>query len=180
MIHIGHQTKLWVIKKVFYAGIGSRQTPPEILSLMTKIAIRLREGYNFILRSGGAIGADTAFEEGAGTQTEIFLSNNRVQEAREIAKNHHPAWNNLSEYVQGLMTRNAQIILGEYINKPVEFVVCWTKDGAETLEQTTIYTGGTGHAIRIASTYKIPVFNLYHKDCLMRIRTFLQKNGYLL
>ena len=47
----------------YYTGVGSRETPPEIMTLMTRIAGKLaREGWT--LRSGGADGADWAFEEG--------------------------------------------------------------------------------------------------------------------
>lgn len=47
----------------YYTGIGSRGTPSEILEIMTDIARFLAEtGYT--LRSGGASGADTAFESG--------------------------------------------------------------------------------------------------------------------
>lgn len=47
----------------YYTGIGSRETPSEILALMTKVGQKLAsEGW--CLRSGGAEGADTAFEEG--------------------------------------------------------------------------------------------------------------------
>lgn len=34
----------------YYAGIGSRSSPPEILELMTKIAVKLR-GQGWTLRS---------------------------------------------------------------------------------------------------------------------------------
>ena len=57
----------------FYAGIGSRKTPPSILRIMEHWADTLaRDGW--VLRSGGAPGADSAFERGAlaGT-TQIFL-----------------------------------------------------------------------------------------------------------
>jgi hypothetical protein len=57
---------------LFYAGIGSRQTPPDILAQMTRYAKRLQE-LGWVLRSGGAHGADTAFEHGAGDMKEIFL-----------------------------------------------------------------------------------------------------------
>jgi len=47
----------------YYAGIGSRKTPPDILALMEACAYKLaRYGWN--LRSGGAPGADQAFERG--------------------------------------------------------------------------------------------------------------------
>lgn len=47
-----------------YAGIGSRQTPDDILELMHRIGSTLAIN-GFTLRSGGAVGADTAFEQGA-------------------------------------------------------------------------------------------------------------------
>ncbi len=56
----------------FYAGIGARAPPPEVLSLMTRAAFALtKRGY--VLRSGHAIGADNAFERGAGRAAQIFL-----------------------------------------------------------------------------------------------------------
>ena len=54
-----------------YAGIGSRKTPVHILSKMRRVAERL-EVRGYTLRSGGADGADTAFEEGC-KRKEIFL-----------------------------------------------------------------------------------------------------------
>jgi predicted Rossmann fold nucleotide-binding protein DprA/Smf involved in DNA uptake len=44
-----------------YAGIGSRQTPPDVLRRMTRYAQRLQE-LGWVLRSGGAAGADTTFQ----------------------------------------------------------------------------------------------------------------------
>ncbi len=92
-----------------YTGIGSRQTPADVLALMTRIAQTLdAEGY--ILRSGGAVGADTAFAQGA-TRREIFLpwpNFNSVRDgivvhgptsaqAEALARTIHPAWNRLSQ-----------------------------------------------------------------------------------
>ena len=68
-----------------YAGIGSRKTPIKILKEMTKIANFLnKKGY--ILRSGGAIGADKAFENGSGNKKEIFYAKDANKECLEIAK----------------------------------------------------------------------------------------------
>lgn len=47
----------------FYAGVGSRKTPKHILTLMQLIAFKLAE-QGWILRSGAAEGADTAFYRG--------------------------------------------------------------------------------------------------------------------
>jgi hypothetical protein len=47
-----------------YAGIGSRETPDDILALMTDLGAAFGR-LGWVLRSGGAPGADTAFERGA-------------------------------------------------------------------------------------------------------------------
>ena len=47
----------------YYTGVGSRKTPGAIFDLMGEIGRNLAiDGY--VLRSGGASGADTAFEQG--------------------------------------------------------------------------------------------------------------------
>ena len=152
----------------FYAGIGARATPPEILSLMTRAAFALtKRGY--VLRSGHAIGADSAFERGAGTAAQIFLpvpgwrdsesvfhpaalGDELWGRARAIAAAHHPAFAGLSSFVQALHTRNVFQVLGPALDNPSEFVLCWTADGEAS--------GGTGQALRIAATHGVPVYNL--------------------
>ena len=56
---------------IYYAGIGSRKTPNEVLSLIVEIAEYFAR-MGFILRSGGADGADSAFAAGA-FKKQIFL-----------------------------------------------------------------------------------------------------------
>ena len=157
----------------YYAGIGSRETPDPILRMMYTIALRL-SSHQYILRSGGAPGADTFFEKGAFFEDEykqIFLpwkgfNGNRSNlwyippEAFEITARYHPAWKRLNEPARKLMARNAQQILGENLDTPVEFVICWTPDGCTRHETRTKETGGTGQAISIASSHGIPVYNL--------------------
>ena len=161
---------------VQYAGIGSRQTPADIIALMERVAAHLAaEGYT--LYSGGADGADTAFENGCKSNNGnmvIFLPavgwNRRPRKepyvvpdwppAMEIASKMHPGWMYLGDFVQKLHSRNVHQVLGPDLQSPVEFVVCWTPDGAITKSETTKKTGGTGQAIRIASEYNVPVYNL--------------------
>ena len=62
------------MKKLYYAGIGSRDTPRWVLDCMKKLAYCLSD--DFILRSGGADGADSYFEIGCDKgngEKEIFL-----------------------------------------------------------------------------------------------------------
>lgn len=148
-----------------YAGIGSRKTPEDVLKNMNNMA-RFLAHAKHTLRSGGADGADKAFEEGASSikdsPKEIYLpwqdyNGNKSRQwkpgkvAHNLAESFHPTWEKLSEGSQKLLARNSQIILGENLHKPCDFVVCWTPEGK--------INGGTGHTIRIAKHYKIPIFN---------------------
>ena len=148
-----------------YAGIGSRETPTDILHLMTAIAKRLAT-YDYVLRSGAAPGADSAFELGAPTdKVEIYLPwkgfNGHPSklcypsnEALAMAEQFHPNWNACSRGARALHARNCHQILGRDLNDPVDFVVCWTRGGSGT--------GGTGQALRIARAHSIPIYDLGH------------------
>lgn len=136
----------------YYAGIGSRKTPVYILHGMTRIAEKLRET-GWTLRSGGAFGADKAFEAGAENKKEIYTAKSEIPPwAFETVDKFHPAPHRLKEYVRRLHARNAMILLGTDQANPVKFICCWTPNGE--------ITGGTGQALRIAEHYGIEVRNL--------------------
>ncbi len=157
----------------FYTGIGSRATPEIILKFMSIIASKL-DAAGWTLRSGGARGADYAFESGA-TKKQIYLpwkdfNGNKSllysypEEFEKIASKFHPNWGTLSSASKLLHTRNVAQILGRDQKNLSTFLICWTPDGA--YEKTSRTTGGTGQAIRIANHYGIPVFNLKNKEHL--------------
>lgn len=135
----------------YYAGIGSRKTPQPILEMMTAIA-RHYQIDGSILRSGGAVGADTAFESGAGVAKEIFLARHATPEAYELTAKYHPAWHKCSPWAKAFHARNALIILGRDLKTPVRIVICWTEAAKGG--------GGTGQGIRIADAYGIEVHDL--------------------
>ena len=116
---------------------------------MTRIA-RILDGKGYTLRSGGAEGADTAFANGA-SKKEIFRPKDATPEAIKIAMEIHPAPQHCNDYVRKLHGRNVQIVLGRDLDKPVEFVICWTKNPK---------VGGTSLGIRLADKENISVFNL--------------------
>lgn len=174
-----------------YAGVGSRETPPAALQEMRDIAIALaRAGFN--LRSGGAPGADTAFEEGAksvsGSAMEVFLpwkgfNGNRSPlfhvsaESLAMAATVHPRWELLEQGPRKLHARNMAQALGEALDDPVEAVICWTKDGATHERETNSGTGGTASAIRVASRNGIPVFNLNNSASRRALAVWLGERG---
>ncbi len=154
-----------------YTGIGSRETPADVLATMTKIARYLADkGYT--LRSGGARGADTAFEQGAGELKEIYLPDfgefekvarpstidlsAKWNEARAIARRIHPAWQRLGGYARVLHLRNVFQVVGADLNTPSQFVVFWAPEAEGQI------FGGTRTAVVYARELGIPTFNLLH------------------
>jgi hypothetical protein len=149
---------------IYYAGIGSRETPPNVLSLFEKIGTFLSIK-GCILRSGHAQGADQAFENGCDKKLglkEIYLPWSKFEgsdsslvvedpKAYEIAEKFHPYWYNLKDGAKKLQARNSHQVLGQDLNTPSSFILCWTKKGKGE--------GGTGQAIRIARHYNIPIFD---------------------
>jgi len=152
-----------------YTGIGSRETPGPILALMGRISARM-DRLGLTLRSGGADGADSAFEE-CSTRKEIFLPYNGFngrhhdgvsyfdyllcpgrELAQESVEQFHPAPSRLFDKGRKLMARNAMQVLGRDCKSPTDVVVCWTKNGKDV--------GGTSQAIRIARFHNISVLNL--------------------
>lgn len=151
--------------KRYYTGIGSRETPRNVLNFMTELATKF-EAANYILRSGGAPGADTAFENGVDNvnNKEIYLPWKNFGDSKspyyeigidalKMAENYHPAWDRCSEAAKKLHARNCYQVLGVDLNTPSEFIICWTKNGEAS--------GGTGQALRIALDHDINIINLY-------------------
>jgi|GEM_PF-1189168 len=158
-----------------YAGIGSRLTPAYALSLIEGVAAMLGDK-GILLRSGGAQGADTAFEWGCcqthgrkeiflpwrnynGSRSPLFMPSG---EAEEIASHCHPNWGACTSIARRFHARNCQQILGQHLDDPVDFVVFWAH------ERNGVVGGGTATAVHLARRLKIPTFNL---RCL---RTFRQ------
>ena len=153
---------------LIYAGVGARATPRDILQTMTTMAEWLAlKGWH--LSSGGAQGADSAFARGAPQDSRsvylpwkdynnladpscIPLTSSQLSACTDVVRPLHPAWNRCSPTARKLHARNAAILLGADLHRPVNAVIAWTKGGA--------VTGGTSMALRIAEKYDISTFNL--------------------
>jgi hypothetical protein len=139
---------------MLYAGVGSRKAPKAPIAAAKEIGAALA-AQGWTLRSGGAIGMDLSFEAGCDMlkgPKEIFRASDATENAWEIAKRYRSNNRGLRTYVKNLFSRNALILLGEDLLHPVQFVICWTERGA--------ISGGTGHTIRMAQDYQIPVINM--------------------
>lgn len=157
-----------------YTGVGARVTPREMLGEMYSLG----ERYGLIgaeLRSGGALGPDSAFESGADAANgpkKIFLPwqkyNNNTSPlfeapdaAFEMLDIIVPEAKKRSDSVRGMFARNCMQVMGETLDDPSEFVACWMKTKAPV--------GGTGVTVRIAQYFNIPVFNLKYDMHLLQM-----------
>lgn len=162
----------------FYAGIGSRETPLKVMNAMFKLARKLNS-LGFTLRSGGADGADLAFERGA-VDKEIFLPWKKFngnpsnlhepnEEAIKISRMLFPHFPGVSHAIRKLISRNMQQVMGEipHTSSRSEFIICWTKDGKAS--------GGTGYAIKAANYFDIPVYNLFNEVDTLKLAILLEQ-----
>ena len=166
--------------KRIYAGIGARNTPPDILDIMRFLADKLEDA-GWLLRSGGASGADSAFESGVKSYTNrcIYLPgpsfNGKApgkgcfdstvlpgwKHALMTVDEFHPNPSALSDFVRKLMARNAMQVFGPTMESPAEMIIAWTLDGE--------IIGGTGQALRMAEGCGIKVYNLGNPETLENI-----------
>jgi hypothetical protein len=156
---------------------------------MTKTAEQL-ELLGYTLRSGGASGADSAFQAGVSNSSnmEIYLPsrsfNGRsagspglinyqtletADQARATVDQYHPAPGRLSEFARHLMARNAMQVLGSDMESPCNLIVAYTPGG--------VVSGGTGQALRMAHALDIPVRNLGDSVVLNRVVTWLNRSN---
>ena len=171
---------------MFYTGIGSRQTPQPYLDLMRDYAIYLRD--KAIVRSGGADGADTIFEQYS-AKKEIYLPSNtyngrkadnlqyifdyrQLKEARKLLDIYYLGYRSTKQFINDLHARNIFQVLGLYFDKPSSFLICYTPDGLEDLNYTK-HSGGTRTAIFVAYTNNIPIFNIKNKHSQNKLEMFM-------
>lgn len=156
---------------IYWSGIGNRLATPQAVSDLTHISKKLTAN-GLLLRSGGRGDCDRACQAGSGSSNEIYYPKHKpeyqyglptLDESYLMAKLYHDHWDFIPEKYHNYFARNVHIILGKDLRTPSEFVVCWTKDGVYTSEHRTKKTGGTGHAIAVATTNSIPVFNINNK-----------------
>lgn len=172
----------------YYTGIGSRETPNDIAQVVREIAFKLaQEGWT--LRSGGAGGADTFFEEGcddAGGEKEIYipwngfsnrqkgeqgiylLSDGAFRHACSVVEQIHPAPAKLTRGAYALHARNCYQVAGLHLHKKSQMLVCWAKT-----DKNGDPVGGTRTAWMYAKELGIKSFNLYNDAHFKRIKDWL-------
>lgn len=173
----------------FYTHVGSQSTPEDACRLLTRFALL----QNRRPRSGGAKGADETAEVHDGLVTYLPWVNFRhksgewdyslgeLRFADTVLKRAFPySITRLKPTTLAFFRRNVFQVLGRCKNKDEiilsKFVVCWTRDGAESMEDYDINTtGGTGIAINVASLYHVPVYNIFNENQRRRVERWCEK-----
>lgn len=167
-----------------YTGVGSREVSDEEFDMMEAIAKWLStRGY--ILRSGKALGSDSAFESGVNlagdlskkeiyTPWDKFKGNDLEGETIPLGKPSsvdfgislklirevHPAAERLSQGAMKLHQRNCHQVLGKSLSCPVpsKFLLACGKE-----DKHGDVLGGTRTAWMLAKKYNIPCLNIRNK-----------------
>lgn len=179
----------------FWTGVGSRDTPPELKSLIRRSGERLTQcgGRG---RSGGARGPDQWFEEGArraertATQFDVFLPFEGFKgrthapmsavwdstlfatylTAQFIASTLHPNWEAcLKGTAYQYHTRNIFQVVGPTLTRPSKLVVGYAR------VIRGVPQGGTALAMNFATQLDIPVLNLVYPEHLTLLQEFVEE-----
>lgn len=165
-----------------YVGTGN-QSPPDSVKERIKVIAAELEKYGYILRTGGMDGTEDTFEKAAhykelhlpwrGFASKESKMTFNSGSSLGIAKLYHSNFDNMKQTVQAFLSKNVRLLYGNSLKSPALFLLCWTEDGAETMREKTNRTGPAGHAIAIALSMRIPVFNLGKEDAEDRLRQYL-------
>lgn len=164
-----------------YTGIGSRDIAKEEFDLLFSIAEKLA-ATSWKLRSGGAGGADTAFEVGCAKnegQAEIFIpwarfgtkienanskryipNEDKFQDARKLLLTEEiiPWFDNMKQGAKKLHARNVYQVLGTDNTKSDLLVYCADDD------KNGVPKGGTRTAVLLARLFDIPTYNIRDEE----------------
>lgn len=183
-----------MVRRICYAGTGSRSTPEHVLRLMRELAAEFAANPGWHLLSGALPGADTAFEEGcdraagvaAADSKTIWIPKNdffgrtsaepgvRVLSRAELrrwlpfARTTHPNWYQIEPGTRGLHLCSCGVV------EQADFVVCWTPDGAQLPYEITPGTGRAAITIRVADALGRAVFNLARPAAFDRLQQFVR------
>lgn len=164
----------------YYTGTGHISVPKGIKNTIIELsAILAKKGY--ILRTGGEKGSDEAFEEGCdsidSSLKEIYLPwegfNDREgivfdknQEIMEDMKDFHINIKAITIKAKYKLGRDYWELKGRDMNTPSEFLIIYdTGDGS------------ANYTHRLANRYKIPVYNLYEKEVLNKVKKYIKENS---
>ena len=141
----------------YFGVIGDQEVDDSIKPMMLKVSKYLTEqGYTCV--HGGNMGTEMTFAKGAKYEKMILPWNgfnhmrgpihNPPQKAYDLAAEVYPKWWKASKGMKKILARNAQVIFGENLDSPVEFLMTWGNNRI------------TEHAESLARLHYVPVYNL--------------------
>jgi len=156
-------------------GIGSREIDTIQFEICQNLATVLaNKGWH--LRSGGARGADTAWELGftGSDRKTIYLPERNFNgrgnapyfkvpsdwhelwfEAQEIARKIHPRFDAMAEFGQNAHTRNVFQVLGDDLKTKADLVIACAEPNGRSVK------GGTATAFNLAKALGVTTFNVW-------------------
>lgn len=187
----------------YYTGVGSRETPEQILKFIEEVAYWLA-GRGYTGRSGSAVGADSAFEQGfnhyeivngisdhvsfeaylpwegfsdiSEDSTHIVTPNlPNYNEAVNIASTTHPVWNRLGRGAKALHTRNVYQVLGLDLKTPSCVLFCYAPTIKNKQDIVTGVKGGTDTAVQLTMKHNIPIYNFYLQKDIDKVKGVMKK-----
>lgn len=173
-----------IIREVYYPFFvfSTEPLPPEIKNKAAEVA-HLLEAAHFTLRTD-TVGELTKIFEPILTRKEEYLAwkdfNNKTskfsfntESSKILAEQFAPRFPEMKKPVQAFMCRNVRAILGQTVKSPIHLAIVWSADGAQHIRERTPQSVFISHPLAIASSLRVPIFNLQRPDCIARLNQFL-------
>jgi len=107
------------------------------------------------------------------TDVEAKLTKPTLEAYQHGAYFHHK-FNDMVPAVRAIIASNVNVLLGDTCTKPLNVLVVYTSEGAETAGEVKYETTGNASlSIKAAEELNIPVFNLKNKTALERLSEFI-------
>lgn len=163
------------------------EVPGETLLMIDQIAKSLHaKGFTYRYDGNTLDKASVAGFNACKERCEIFLpwksfnkevtpkSFKPTEKAYRYAAGLHKAFNKLPPAIKAILARNIHVLMGDECNTPVNLLLIYTSDGAETKKDIKYETtGNMAFFIFACEALNIPVFNLKNADVKERIVTYL-------
>lgn len=160
-----------------YVATGNQDTPAEVVEQFKVLRDRL-DFNHYTVRTSAFDGLDKIameaknkevilpWREFAGHPSKLTFT---PEEAKYFAKQTFSNYDNMKDTVKTFLAKNVRLVFGQNLKSPALFLLLWSADGCESLEQRTPQTGNIGHLITLANEIRIPVFNLGKPDASKRL-----------
>ncbi|WP_164928546.1 hypothetical protein [Gloeobacter violaceus] len=180
-----HQAVNLLTVNRFYTGVGSTDPPPDVAALVMTVAQHLA-GEGMVVRTGHDKGTDAAFAAGAAPGTrEVYVPHSgaggyrdglvvcdpeTIVRAARLAASVHPHWKTYNNFQRRAHTRRVFQLLGEDLNSPSAYVICFVPEDGDGKVQ-----GSARTVLALAQVKRIECYNLAELQTRTRFRQRLEE-----